>query len=309
MSELLLRAATEADRAEVAELICVSTNVWYQTHGRAPIFTAGPESTTLFFDVYEALDPGCCLVAENRTTRRLMGSCFYRERPTHVSLGIMNVHPSYFRQGVARVMLRHIIEFADGEQKPLRLVSSALNLDSFSLYTRAGFVPRRVYQDMFIDVPEEGLDHQVPGIERVREATAEDVAAMTELEQELVGIRREKDFRYFIENRDGFWHASVYQREGGGLEGFMVSLGHPGCNIIGPGLARTQEQAAALVLAELDRHRGRRPVMLVPAECEKLVRQIYDWGGRNCELHFGQVRGEWQPIRGVNMPTFLPESA
>jgi hypothetical protein len=31
-----------------------------------------------------------------------MGSCYYRARETHVSLGIMNVHPNHFGKGVAR---------------------------------------------------------------------------------------------------------------------------------------------------------------------------------------------------------------
>ena len=53
----------------------------------------------------------------------------------------------------------------------------------------------------------------------------------------------------------------------------------------------------------------RRPAFVVPVEKEKLVRQIYDWGGRNCELHFCQVRGDFQPYRGVNLSTFLPASA
>ena len=102
-----------------------------------PIFTGDPAGTELFCSVYEALDPGCCLVAENTRTGRLAGSCFYHPRPTHVSLGIMNVHPNYFGQGVARRLLQAIIEIAAQQNKPLRLVSSAMNLNSFSLYTRA----------------------------------------------------------------------------------------------------------------------------------------------------------------------------
>jgi hypothetical protein len=74
-------------------------------------------------------------------------------------------------------------------------------------------------------------------------------------------------------------------------------------------VARTPEQAAALVAAELDRHRGRRPVMLVPVRYPGLVAQLYRWGAANCELHFGQVRGQDHPQEGVVMPTFLPESA
>ena len=39
-----------------------------------------------------------------------------------------------------------------------------------------------------------------------------------------------------------------------------------------------------------------------------LVQQMYAWGARNCELHFCQVRGEFQPFRGVSLPSFLPET-
>ena len=49
--------------------------------------------------------------------------------------------------------------------------------------------------------------------------------------------------------------------------------------------------------------------MLVPVQCDTLARQVYDWGGRNCEMHFSQVRGHCPPSAGVNMPTFLPETA
>jgi GNAT superfamily N-acetyltransferase len=271
-------------------------------------FPGGPAAAVVFFDVYQALDPGCGVVAVHAETGRLMGSCFYHPRPTHVSLGIMNAHPNYFRQGVARALLEHIVDYAEREQKPLRLVSSAMNLDSFSLYTRAGFVPRRAHQDMYVDVPREGLDYQLAGAEHVRPATVEDVPAIVELEMDLAGIRREVDFRYLIENRDGFWHLSVYEGQRGGLVGFMASSGHPGCNMIGPGLARTPDQAAALILSELNHHRGRRPVMLIPVDCAPLVHQMYQWGARNCELHFHQVRGAYQPLEGVSMPTFLPET-
>ena len=308
MDEMVIRTMEAADRQEVAELIYLSTNYWYQTHGRAPIFTGGPAVTEVYFDVYEGLDPGCGIVAVHPQSSRVIGSCFYHPRPTHVSLGIMNVHPNRAGSGVARRLLDHIVEFARREGKPVRLVSSAMNLDSFSLYTRAGFVPQCAYQDMFLKVPKKGLNVAAPGAEHVREATMDDVAAMAELEMAVAGIRREKDHRHFIENREGFWHMSVYRSGKGRLEGFCASSAHPGCNMIGPGAARTAEQMAALLAAELDRHRGHQPVFLVPVDCQPLVRTMYSWGARNCELHFGQALGRWQAVRGVLMPTFLPET-
>lgn len=310
MSQLRLRSAGPADRDELAELICVSTNFWYQKRGAGPIFPHGPESTSIYIDVYEDLDPGCCVVAENPATGRLMGSCFYHPRARHVSLGIMNVHPNYFGRGVASALLKHIVDFAAANKFPaVRLVQSALNLDSFSLYTRAGFVPRCPYQDMLVEVPAEGLPHRVADQHCVRPATAADLPAIAALEQELSGIGREKDHRYFIENRRGIWQTLVYEADGGGIEGYLASSKHPASNMVGPGAMRSAKHAAALVAAALDRYRGGAAVCLVPMECDELVQQLYDWGARNCELHFGQVRGEFQPLRGVNIPTFLPESA
>ena len=42
MKLMRLRAMTPEDRSEVAELIYVSINYWYQTHGRPPVFSGGP---------------------------------------------------------------------------------------------------------------------------------------------------------------------------------------------------------------------------------------------------------------------------
>src|SRR5260221_5723156 len=75
----------------------------------------------------------------------------------------MNSDPNYYGQHDAGRLLKFITDFADREKKPVRLVSSAMNLDSFSLYTRAGFVPRMAYQDMYIPVPAEGLPCRAAG--------------------------------------------------------------------------------------------------------------------------------------------------
>src|SRR5437879_6415910 len=250
-----LRPMTDTDRAEVAELIYVSINTWYQKHGRPRLFLGGPQVTEVYYDVYNALTPGCSVVAENSRSGRIMGSCFYHPRANHVSLGIMNVHPNYFGQGVARALLRHIIDYTERKgYKALRLTSSALNLDSFSLYNRAGFVPRAVFQDMCLAVPPSGLEHSVANAQDVREATPNDVPGMAELEWHVSGITREEDYRYCIANHPGFWHVGVLPGARGGLDGFIISSMHPGVNMIGPCVARTDEAATALLCAELDKH-------------------------------------------------------
>jgi hypothetical protein len=77
---------------------------------------------------------------------------------------------------------------------------------------------------------------------------------------------------------------------------------------MGPGVSLDEETAIALLASELDGQRGKTPVFLVPVEAEKIVHAAYAWGARNCEMHFCQVLGDYQPFAGVNMPTFMPET-
>ena len=124
-------------------------------------------STMLFCDVYEALDPGCCLLAVAKETGADCSVMFLTIlAPRMCRLGIMNVHPDHFGKGLARQLLDRIVHVCLNEHnKPTRLVSSAMNLDSFSLYTRGGFVPRQIFQDMTLAVPEEGLpERAIPGL-------------------------------------------------------------------------------------------------------------------------------------------------
>ena len=59
MTEINLRALRPDEWDEVASLICISTNYWYEAQRGFRAFAAGPESCRLFPEVYEALDPGC----------------------------------------------------------------------------------------------------------------------------------------------------------------------------------------------------------------------------------------------------------
>ena len=304
--DLKLRAMEPRDRYHIAELIHISINHWYKIHGRGRAF-GGPLVTDVFYDVYEKMEPGNAVVVENMSTGTLAGSCFYHPRPHHIALGILNVHPNYFGYGVGKTLVQHGINWANRDGKPLRLTQSAINLDSFSLYNKMGFVPRHVFQDMTVPVPPEGLAFRVPGDERVRDAGPEDVKAMVELEMEVSGISREIDCRYCIGNADGFWHVAVHETSGR-VDGWIMSIDHPGANFVGPCVARNEEVAAALILRELDRHRGKSPIFLVPCECASLVRRVYDWGGRNTELHLCQVCGKFQPFKGISMPVFMPET-
>ena len=308
MPELNLRPLRHDEWPAAAEVICASIRDWYAAAGRPGRFAGGSAPCLIFPEVYEELDPGCCLVAEDTSHRRLAGLCFYHPRESHVSLGIMSVHPDYFCRGVARQMLGFICDLADRQSKSLRLFSSAMNIDSFSLYTRAGFVPHAVFQVMTIQVPPLGFEFKHEGLSRVREARLEDIPAMAALEWEISGIRRDNDYRCFILNRLGVWHVSVMEGKSGAMDGFLISINHPGSTMIGPGVMRTNADAAALILAESDQFKGRAPACLVPAARTGLIQQLYAWGVRNSELSLFQSRGHAVPFRGVMMPSFMPET-
>ena len=218
----------------------------------------------------------------------------------------MNVHPNYFGHGVAKQLLRFITDFTDDRDKPLRLVSSVMNLASFSLYTKAGFVPRQTYQDLVLTVPATGVAGDLGAGMETRDATPEDLEAIASLELEISGISRTKDYRHFVE--DELWGMSVIDGSSGGLDGYLASIGHPQLTLIGPGVARTEEQAAALLLKELNRYPDTTVLALIPVDQGELVQLCYGLGARNCEMHAAQIRGVAKPLAGVSLPTFLPET-
>jgi GNAT superfamily N-acetyltransferase len=305
-----LRPLTDNDVAEYADLLFGAFNAWYWRHGLCMNFyQCEPFEVSIFYDIYSDISPGCSVAAFHQKTGRMMGACFYHPREYHVSLGIMSVHPNYSGQGVGRAMVDHILEFTrQNGYKACRLVSSALNLDSFSLYNRAGFVPRGSYQDMVTDVPEVGLDVSVPGEDNVRSAVFEDVPKMGDLEMEISGIKRENDYRYSIENPRGVLHPTVYENSQHGVDGFMISTKHPAINILGPCVARSEEIAIALIRRELERFRGITALFVIPMQKRKMVEQLYEWNAINVETHLKEVWGEFQEYKGVSMPSYLPET-
>jgi GNAT superfamily N-acetyltransferase len=306
----LLRPLRDSDVPEYAEMLYTTFNAWYWRHGWGKdYFGCKAQETAIFYDVYNDLTPRCSVAAFDEATGQIIGACFYHPRETHVSLGIMAVHQDYCGRGVGRSLVDHILRFTrENGYKSCRLVGSAINMNSFSLYNRCGFVPRVSYHDMVITASKGAEIAHVSGEDRVRDAAVRDVAAMGELEMEVSGVRREIDYRYAIENPRGVLHASVYEKDGGGIGGFLISVKHPALNMLGPCVAWTEDAALALIRRELERFRGTWVLLVVPMEKRRMVEQAYGWGAVNVETHLAQVWGEFQPFKGVSMPSFLPET-
>lgn len=298
------------DHDAVARLLHRSLVHWYQSRlNQGARFGESPEPFRLIPEVYEALDPGEAIGARDSTSDELLGVCFVHPRETHVAVGIVATAPEAAGRGVARAMMQIAIDRAHALGQPLRLVSSLLNLDSFSLYTRLGLVPHTIFQDILLTVPEAGMTAPPPpGVDRVRPARADEAARLADFEKELQGVRREKDYEFFLRNIVGDWKVWVSESEDGRLDGVLVASHHPSCNMIGPGVVRDEETAAALLWQALDARRGSAAVFLVPCAAGQLVQTIYSWKGRNVELHAAQILGALPSTRGLVFPTFLPET-
>ena len=291
---------------QVADLIFRSTNHWYETHGLGKIFPGDPSDCLVFCEVYEDLDPDQCWVAVDSASQKIVGSCFFHPRATHCSLGIMNTDPGYSGKGTARQLLEKLIELSNERQQSLRLFSSAFNLDSFSLYNRQGFQPYGFFQDMLIEVPEEGFGISIHP--HVRPATLEDLGNIDALERRVWETSRIGDWEYFIKNERDVWNTFVFESSNEIL-GVLASIQHPGSNMIGPGvMVDDPEIAEALIVAQLEANRGRKPVFLLPSTNASVLARMYSLKARNCEIHFAQSLGNLPSINGIVMPSFLPES-
>ncbi len=306
-----LRPLVAADHEATARLLHRSLVHWYQSHlGQGARFGPSHEPFRLFPAVYAELDRGHAMAACDRASGELLGVCFVHPRKTHVAVGIVATAPEAQGRGVARAMLTPVIAQARRDQLPVRLVSSLLNLDSFSLYSRLGFVPHTLYQDLTLAVPTTGLPGPAPtDANRVRLVTdLKEAARLAAFELKLHGLHREPDYAFFLRNQVGDWRVSVLEDAHGTLTGFLVASHHPSCVMLGPGVARDEAVAVALLWSALDAMRGSSPVFLVPCAAAALIRQCYVWGARNVELHAAQTLGPIPPARGLSFPTFLPES-
>ncbi len=301
-----IRTMQRDEWSEVAALIHASTNKWYMDKYGFEIFQCSVEDVeALFCKVYEDLDPNSCLVAD--VDGVIAASCFYHPRETHDSLGIMNVHPDYFGQQLGKKLLQAIIEKSLDAGKQLRLISSTMNLDSFSLYNKNGFQALFPYQDMLVEVPADGIPVHAND-QYARPATGSDLEAIVDLELSIHGLNKRKDYQYYLSDQDNIWELLVY--DDGDIKGALVSVKHPASNIVGHGIMQDAEVAKALIYRSLNRYRGMTPLVIIPADNKELVQGMYAIKAKNCELHVIQAFNPPNTDRpnGVVIPTFMPEN-
>lgn len=306
-----LSTITEEDFSAVATLLHASLVNWYESKLRQGYrFGESAEPFVLFPEVYEALDPGEAIAARDKESGEIIGVCFVHPRETHDAVGIVATAPQAGARGVARAMMEEALRRAEVRGKPVRLVSSLLNLDSFSLYTKLGFVPRTIFQDLMFTVPAEGLTVAAPqGVDKVRVAGRDEAGRLADFEASQQGIRREKDYRFFLQNEVGDWKVLVSEDAGGAINGVLVVSLNAAMPMLGPGVASNETSALSLLWVALSELKGKTYVVLAPAAAAGLIKTLYGWGARNIELHVAQAYGDTPEGKGIVFPSFLPESA
>lgn len=291
----------------VARLLHQSLSNWYQNNlNQAARF--GPTHLPFihFPTLYRHLDPEHCLGAWHG--QQLAGVAFLHPRPTHVSVGIIATNPTFAGRGIAKMFMTRACAIADQQNLPLRLVSSLLNLDSFSLYSRCGLRPVNVYQDILLSVPNQGFaPSDVQGVQ-ILSAHAENAREIAHSEFELCGVSRTHDHLALLCRTALPWEVLIARDQSGTLIGSMTFTQHPDWNMLGPGFARDEAVLLMLILHALRHLKGRDIVILVPSDAREILSSMYRMGGRNIELHALQVRGAWTPQAGISLPTFLPET-
>jgi len=293
---------------EAAELIHSSTNAWYLKNTGRVAFSCEPTACRLFPDTYDALDSGQCICVTDDTTGKLIGTCYLHPRETHIGVGIVNTAPDVAAAGVASLMIREACRIADAQGLPLRLVSSASNMDSYSLYHRQGFVARQVFQDMLLPVPQDaspltyGIDTST-----VRSGTPADVDAIATLEKQLTGSYRPRDWEHFIITNH--FHVLVDVAPDGSIIGALNVTNHAANCTLGPAHSQSEASICRLLAAALPLVAGRTALVLVSPASTEVTALLYAWKARNADIHLLQVRGAYTAPTGVQLMTFLPESA
>ncbi|MEW9701340.1 GNAT family N-acetyltransferase [Paenibacillus sp. SI8] len=95
------------------------------------------EADEIFYGYYTADDDGSTM---------LVGAISYSCEGSVVTICRMMVHPDYFRRGIARALLKHVLTVQQRSGASRFIVSTGTaNLPAVRLYEDFGFVQRRVF--------------------------------------------------------------------------------------------------------------------------------------------------------------------
>ena len=297
-TKVVVRPIESSDLPRVSTIFRTAFNEMYRKRGFGPV-VADQAVGAVIAETYRAHDPEHCLVVA--VGDRVVGSGFLHVRGDTAGTGPITIDPDYQGSGCGRALMTEICRRADeAGVRSLRLIQDAFNEASFCLYGRVGFVAREtLVRGSFASRPDVGLRG------RTRRATHADIARITKLEREIIGVERSKDHALFLRMGETLLTGVA----GSEPTGSLARLVRGGVAVLGPGVSRDLDTMLDLIQGatrDLPVHTDTR--LLVPASRADLLAAMYDAGFEVHSLCTYMVRGDFRPFGGYYVPTLFPES-
>lgn len=292
---ITIRLMSFDDIDVVAPAIARAFNTVNARYGYPPDFP-DPHVATLMSRYYYSRDPDGCIVAERDGA--ILGSIFARRRGDRVTIGPVTVDTASQAGGVGRRMMEALFDLYP--DAAFCLSQAAFNKESFSLYSRTGFVA--VEQMLRLDRPIAPVTSEDDD-PNVRGATADDAPSVVDLDRRLSNAERERE----IETLFGTGRVYVCD-DGSGVQGYLASLATPGPVYLGPAVAHDEAQIGALVRAAVRAAGSRSCTIHLPARFTPLIHECFRLGFRLFCINTFMVRGEWRTPEAFYLHALFPEA-
>jgi ribosomal protein S18 acetylase RimI-like enzyme len=178
------------------------------------------------------------------------------------SIGMVAVDPTVHRGGIGRALLTHTI--ADAAGRSLQLISTAAGR---RLYDSLGF---QAIGDNGAHMGI-GVDPQITGM--IEPAGPDDLPALVALDTSALGYARDGLLKALIDAGE-----AVVLRQDGGIVGFSVCRLFGSGRVIGPVIARDNDEARRLIAFWLREHAGQPLRIDVPKEHAAIVAWLNELG-------------------------------
>ena len=293
---ITIRTMADDDVDVVAHVIVRAFNTVNARYGYPSEFPE-PYAAVLLVRFYLSQDPDGCLVAERDGA--ILGSIFARRRGDVVTIGPVSTDPAGQGMGVGRRMMQAVFDLYP-DAASFRLVQAAFNKESYSLYSRTGFVAVeamvRLDRAAAPVTPEEDESH-------VRRATAEELQAVVGLDRRLLGVERERE----LPTHFGMGSVYVYD-DGAGMQGYLATMPTPGQIFYGPAVAHSEDQLTALLRTALRAADAHTIALHLPTRFAATIDECYRLGFRLFALETFMVRGEWSMDEAFYLRSTFPET-
>lgn len=254
---ITIRPAEAADAAKCAAVLYSAFQQVADQHKFPPDFP----SLQAAIDVVSMLlaNPGFYgIVAEENG--RIVGSNFADQRSSIAGIGPVSIGPQVQNQGIGRKLMEAMIDHLASSHAGIRLVQTAYNNRSLSLYTRLGFQTREplsVLQGAALDIKFAGYD--------VRPAGEADVAACNVLCRRVHGFDRGAELREALHAQ-----SAIVVEHLGRITGYATGLG-----FFAHAVAETNQDLKSLIGAASEFHG---PGFLLPTRNHEVFAWCLDGG-------------------------------